>query len=141
MSLYLATTLCGSLDHTAFRQGKTCPFMYQVKTEEPTPVSPVPPAHPMAAASPSPPHYPPQVPMGMPVFGKVPMVLVCPCCKKEVRTETQKETGLGTWLLALGGCLIFCPIAILPFVLDDLKDTVHVCPLCRKEIGLHQLVK
>ncbi|CAG5112200.1 Oidioi.mRNA.OKI2018_I69.chr2.g6443.t1.cds [Oikopleura dioica] len=70
-------------------------------------------------------------------LGSEPMFCVCPHCKKEGMSSTQKDTGLGNHLGALGciivGCVLGC--CFIPYCIDDLKDTVHTCSSCQRVIG------
>jgi hypothetical protein len=115
---------------------------FQEKPGQPTPQTPITPPPPVGPTMPQAgtPYYPPQMPMGMPKFGKIPQRTVCPCCRTEVITETWKEAGTATWLIGIGGCFVVGPFAFLAFCLDDLKDTLHVCPKCRKEIGAKRIL-
>ncbi|XP_038065959.1 lipopolysaccharide-induced tumor necrosis factor-alpha factor homolog [Patiria miniata] len=63
----------------------------------------------------------------------------CPSCHNSVTTVTYQENGGAVWLAAgvllmmglwLGCCLI-------PFCIPALKDTVHVCPVCKFTVGKH----
>ncbi|XP_038065960.1 lipopolysaccharide-induced tumor necrosis factor-alpha factor homolog [Patiria miniata] len=93
-------------------------------------------------------HQPPPVPQQQTVITTVampmkmtpyPSQLQCPSCHNSVTTVTHKEIGGAVWLsaavLLLFGLWLGC--CLIPFCIPALKDTVHVCPICKFTIGKH----
>jgi len=64
----------------------------------------------------------------------VPVSVTCPHCRAQVVTAVSYTTGLLVWLLCLGLLLIGCWLGccLIPFCIDDLKDTTHYCPNCKQ---------
>ena len=64
-----------------------------------------------------------------------PVQLSCPCCKMNVPTVVNQESGntTYTWCAAIGCCIspLFC---CLPFVMDSCLDKAHYCPNCGHNI-------
>ncbi|RNA17581.1 lipopolysaccharide-induced tumor necrosis factor-alpha factor [Brachionus plicatilis] len=66
-----------------------------------------------------------------------------PYCLAEIITKIDYKSGLTNWL-ACGGicisglCLLFpwFGCQFIPFCINDLKDVVHSCPNCKKELGI-----
>ncbi|KAL0485174.1 lipopolysaccharide-induced tumor necrosis factor LITAF [Acrasis kona] len=67
----------------------------------------------------------------------LPTMTQCPNCRSNVTTKTNKVVGVGNFLAAgvcvLIGCVGGC--CLIPFCVDDLKDTEHSCPACHSHIG------
>mmetsp|Transcript_23104 Transcript_23104/g.91646 ORF Transcript_23104/g.91646 Transcript_23104/m.91646 type:complete len:162 (+) Transcript_23104:176-661(+) len=105
-----------------------------------------------AVVSETPPTAAPQAPavqpVGQPVavivqpFRAFPVQTVCRSCHRTVVTRTSKETGLAVWgsccVLCLAGCWLGC--CLIPFCVEDLKDTTHTCPECGTLLGEHRLI-
>lgn len=79
-------------------------------------------------------------------LSKQPVSMNCPQCNARIVTRVTKQTGGGTWLISGGVCLAGCvfPIlwlgcCLLPFCIDDCKDSVHHCSNCNAYIGTHTL--
>ena len=74
------------------------------------------------------------------VFSKHPASLTCQHCNAAVVTRTRAETGTITWVSAgamvLFGLWLGC--CLIPFCIDDLKDTVHECPNCNRVIDVYK---
>jgi len=71
------------------------------------------------------------------VWTEYPQQYVCPYCHYYGFTETSKKIGAATWL-TFSGCLLFgCwfGCCLIPFCLDDLKDTIHRCANCHRMVG------
>ncbi|GFR48124.1 hypothetical protein Agub_g9951 [Astrephomene gubernaculifera] len=59
----------------------------------------------------------------------------CGGCHRLVVPEPQKESGLCSFISAVGLCASGCwPCACLPFCCNTTKDTVYRCPNCSMEI-------
>jgi len=70
-------------------------------------------------------------------LGGRPIQMVCPHCRAEIRTNTEKRPGLIAFIsgavLAMLGCVWGC--CLIPCCLDDCLDTEHTCPNCQGYIG------
>jgi len=64
--------------------------------------------------------------------------MYCPNCKREVQTWIDYENNSTVWIFAIVLCLVSCVLAIIPFLLDSLKDVNHHCPYCRRIIATSQ---
>jgi len=61
--------------------------------------------------------------------------LYCPICKKNVVTVVQFENNSKLWIIsAILYFFTYC-LFFLVFLIKDLKDAVHYCPYCKREIG------
>lgn len=70
------------------------------------------------------------------------MFCVCPHCRYEGQSITTKVTGLANHIGAAGTCLIGCWLGccLIPYCLDDLKDTEHQCASCKRLIGIKKVI-
>ena len=70
-------------------------------------------------------------------YGDHPQQLICPHCRANVLSQVKHETGLITWLIAGGLCLLGCwaGCCLVPFCVDACKDVEHYCPNCRALMG------
>ncbi|CAL8139084.1 unnamed protein product [Orchesella dallaii] len=70
-------------------------------------------------------------------LGNRPINMVCPQCRAEIRTSTEKRPGLIAFIsgavLAMLGCVWGC--CLIPCCLDECMDTEHTCPNCQGFIG------
>ncbi|KAK3755787.1 hypothetical protein RRG08_033964 [Elysia crispata] len=75
-------------------------------------------------------------------FGQSPALIVCPHCQATVTTSTDYTTGLMTWLLAGGVCIVGCWLGccLVPFCIDAGKDVVHTCPNCKRQVGMFKQI-
>jgi len=60
--------------------------------------------------------------------------LRCPHCNKTVDTVVQYEDNALVWVLCII-LFIFTFLCCIPFCINDLKDAVHYCPICKNEIA------
>jgi len=69
-----------------------------------------------------------------------PFRTTCPYCNADVVTAVRKETGVLTWIACVGcvlfGCWLGC--CLIPFCVDPLKDSEHICPNCSRMIAKRQ---
>jgi len=59
----------------------------------------------------------------------------CPNCRQQVYTVVHYEDTAIVWLLCI---ILFCFTGILcfiPFLIPSLKDAIHYCPICRRELA------
>ena len=64
--------------------------------------------------------------------------MYCPFCKKNVNTMISYENNSMVWIIAI--ILFMCTIIFffIPFLIKDLKDAIHYCPYCRREIARNE---
>lgn len=76
-------------------------------------------------------------------FGQAPATITCQHCQATVTTATDYTTGLMTWLLAGGICIVglFCGCCLIPFCIDAGKDVVHNCPNCKRQVGMFKQIR
>ena len=76
------------------------------------------------------------------IYGHFPVATRCPHCHADVVTRVEKHSGLMTWLscggLACVGCWLGC--CLIPFCIDDLKDSHHHCPQCKNLIAVKPVI-
>ncbi|KAI7833945.1 hypothetical protein BX661DRAFT_66875 [Kickxella alabastrina] len=65
----------------------------------------------------------------------VPVELQCPNCYKYVHTKIQTRASSRTVAMAVAIATVYWPLAVLPFVTQWMKKTVHICPCCRHDLG------
>ena len=63
--------------------------------------------------------------------------MVCPNCNKAVDTVIDYESNSYVWLLCFLLFLFTACLCCIPFCIDSIKDVVHRCPICNKEIARH----
>jgi len=76
------------------------------------------------------------------LIGKHSQLVQCPNCRAEIMTRTNHDSGVLTWLMCAGLCLIGCDAGccLIPFCLDSCKDVIHECPNCNYQIGKRKLI-
>lgn len=73
------------------------------------------------------------------VLRDVPGQTMCPHCQRNVITHTEHTSGLMTWLICGGLCLVGCgPCSFIPFCLDSCRDVEHLCPNCRRLLFVYK---
>ncbi|XP_076450113.1 lipopolysaccharide-induced tumor necrosis factor-alpha factor homolog [Babylonia areolata] len=80
-----------------------------------------------------------QVAMGLPpnmtcAMSPVPVNVQCPFCQAVTTTTTEKEVGMRAKLVACSLVFAAC-CCLIPLFWDNLKDVVHYCGSCQREIG------
>jgi len=61
--------------------------------------------------------------------------IICPNCKKEVDTIVSVENSTLVWILCVVLFLFTGICCFIPFLIKSLKEYVHYCPSCRREIA------
>ncbi|CAH8668228.1 unnamed protein product [Schistosoma margrebowiei] len=117
------------------------PSSFPVPGLPPTP----PPTYQESVTLPLPPEYEerlPEVIVTQPpatVFKWNPVGMTCPYCHHIIVTKVRSESGLLAWLLCgvmfLTGLWLFC---LIPFYLKSTQDVVHICPLCKSQLGSYK---
>ncbi|CAH8588351.1 unnamed protein product [Schistosoma turkestanicum] len=73
------------------------------------------------------------------VFKWNPVGMTCPYCHRNIVTKVRSESGLLAWLLCglmfLTGLWLFC---LIPFYLKSTQDVIHICPLCKSQLGFYK---
>ncbi len=79
----------------------------------------------------------PQQPQGPPTpafYGRDPMYITCPICRKAVTTSTATECSSKQWIMCVVLCLtVGC--CCIPFCCSDCYNIVHTCPDCGQQVG------
>jgi len=75
-------------------------------------------------------------------FLESPVAMTCPFCQASIVTSTVYTNGTLTWIACggvalMGGWLGCC---LVPFCMDSLKDVIHNCPNCQKQVGVYRRV-
>jgi lipopolysaccharide-induced tumor necrosis factor-alpha factor len=73
---------------------------------------------------------------------RFPTTVACQHCGNTIQTQVHHEAGTSTWLVCLLCCVIGCDAGccLIPFCVDELKDTVHTCPSCHVVIGRKSMI-
>lgn len=66
-----------------------------------------------------------------------PVRCTCPSCRANIVTHLNFESGIATWLISGGLCLLGlgAGCCLIPFCVNACKDVEHHCPNCRAFIG------
>ncbi|XP_055378378.1 lipopolysaccharide-induced tumor necrosis factor-alpha factor homolog [Condylostylus longicornis] len=83
-------------------------------------------------------HNSPQVVHVRPIpLGPKSQTILCPSCHATIQTELRYETSSKTHLMALLLCLLFWPVACIPYCMDSCQSANHYCPNCGAYIGTY----
>ena len=84
----------------------------------------------------------PVAPLPPVFFGRHSTNITCPTHGTPSHTITTAETGLGTWLVCGGLCLLGCNLGccFIPFCINDAKDIKHTCANCGTFVGERKLI-
>lgn len=75
-----------------------------------------------------------------PFLPKYSITVTCQHCNNNVQTRVDHQVGTGTYCASAAMCLICCPLAWIPCVVDGCKDVVHYCPNCGSSIGMNTIL-
>mmetsp|Transcript_20162 Transcript_20162/g.37521 ORF Transcript_20162/g.37521 Transcript_20162/m.37521 type:complete len:104 (-) Transcript_20162:8731-9042(-) len=93
------------------------------------------------SSNPAPIYGQPQVVMLPPstLYGKEPVLVLCPHCRVQSFTEIKREYGVCTWLSCCGCCCLGCwfGCCLIPFCVPQLHDVEHRCGNCKSFLGKH----
>ncbi|KAL6621161.1 LITAF-like zinc ribbon domain-containing protein [Neocallimastix sp. 'constans'] len=73
--------------------------------------------------------------LGEPEIPKTPFLVKCPHCNTDVRTVIKYENNEIVYLLCIVLCIVSCIFSFIPFLINGIKDCVHYCPYCKREIS------
>ena len=78
-----------------------------------------------------------QGPRQSPRLGRVPVSMTCYSCQAQITTSIRTETGMLQYIAAAGICFFGCWLGccLIPFCVDDWRDTTHYCPSCNSVLG------
>ncbi|KAJ1879937.1 hypothetical protein H4R99_005341 [Coemansia sp. RSA 1722] len=65
----------------------------------------------------------------------VPVQIECPRCGQYIQTKVKSKASTRTLAASAALATIYWPLALLPFVTQWLKKTVHLCPCCKHNLG------
>ena len=74
------------------------------------------------------------------VWGKAPQQAFCTYCRNHVTTRVDYNTGMCTWLSCVA-CSFFgfnLGCCLVPFCINEFKDSYHYCSLCGGLLGIHK---
>lgn len=78
-------------------------------------------------------------PVGVLRFGRYPLQMRCPQCQADIVTSTDLELGTFAWCMCvLIACFWLWPFCFIALCIDSLKDVIHSCPNCKKELGRYK---
>ncbi|ODM99742.1 Lipopolysaccharide-induced tumor necrosis factor-alpha factor [Orchesella cincta] len=65
---------------------------------------------------------------------------LCPCCQREIYTNTNKKASIWAWISCCVICCIgcFCGCCFIPLCMDTCQDTEHSCPECGTDLGTYK---
>ncbi|KXJ29847.1 Lipopolysaccharide-induced tumor necrosis factor-alpha factor-like [Exaiptasia diaphana] len=72
-----------------------------------------------------------------PIYGELPINVICPYCQARIMTSIVLEDGNLTYFAASALCVLGCwfGCCLIPFCMDSCKDVIHICGNCRAPIG------
>lgn len=75
-------------------------------------------------------------------FEDVPSAACCTSCGIQVLTYTEYRVSSATWALAGLLCAFGCHLGccLIPFFIKSFKDVIHLCPLCKTQLGKYAQV-
>ena len=59
-----------------------------------------------------------------------PVQLFCPCCLQFVLTSVMKQNTCSAYYWSACMCVFMQPFCLVPFCIDNCKETVHSCSSC-----------
>lgn len=70
-------------------------------------------------------------------WGKSPQNAHCPFCRSTGMSRVEHERGLLTWASCFGISLLGgnCGCCLIPFFIDEFKDSYHYCQVCNSLLG------
>ncbi|PVU90590.1 hypothetical protein BB559_004549 [Furculomyces boomerangus] len=74
-------------------------------------------------------------------FKGTPVNTTCPNCGQNIVPLAERKHGVDTlWAVTCLGVL-FWPLMWIPLVMDSLKNSTHICPNCKADLGKYILVQ
>jgi lipopolysaccharide-induced tumor necrosis factor-alpha factor len=80
------------------------------------------------------------VPVNSSTWGKAPQMTTCPFCRTMAPTHVKFERGLFTWASCIGISLLGlnAGCCLVPFCIDEFKDSYHYCQVCNALLGVRK---
>ncbi|CAK83429.1 unnamed protein product (macronuclear) [Paramecium tetraurelia] len=68
-------------------------------------------------------------------YTRQPHVVYCANCNNQIQTHVQLKIGKGQLMMALIMLPKLLCACVIPLLMDDCRDAVHLCPVCKAEVG------
>lgn len=82
------------------------------------------------------------IPVNACSWGKLSQMSNCPFCRTTGYSQVRYERGLFTWAscisISILGCNAGC--CLIPFCLDEFKDSYHYCQVCSSLLGIRKFL-
>ncbi|ORX75632.1 hypothetical protein BCR32DRAFT_296788 [Anaeromyces robustus] len=69
------------------------------------------------------------------VVSRNPVQMRCPYCNENICTVIKYENNSLVWILTILLFIFCCCCFCIPLLIDDIKDVIHYCPICNREIA------
>lgn len=69
------------------------------------------------------------------VVSRNPVQMRCPYCNENIVTVIKYENNSLVWILTILLFIFCCCCFCIPLLIDDIKDVIHYCPICNREIA------
>jgi len=69
------------------------------------------------------------------VVSRNPVQMRCPYCNENIVTVIKYENNSLVWILTILLFIFCCCCFCIPLLIDDIKDVIHYCPICSREIA------
>ncbi|KAG4088022.1 hypothetical protein H8356DRAFT_1009929 [Neocallimastix lanati (nom. inval.)] len=69
------------------------------------------------------------------VVSRNPVQMRCPYCNENICTIIKYENNALVWILTILLFIFCCCCFCIPLLIDDIKDVIHYCPNCNREIA------
>lgn len=78
------------------------------------------------------------MPINSHTWGKGSQMTTCPFCRTMAPSQVKYETGLFTWASCVGLSLLGlnAGCCLIPFCVNEFKDTYHYCQVCNSLLGI-----
>ncbi|OUM63660.1 hypothetical protein PIROE2DRAFT_9736, partial [Piromyces sp. E2] len=73
--------------------------------------------------------------MMLSVVSRNPVQMRCPYCNENIVTVIKYENNSLVWILTILLFIFCCCCFCIPLLIDDIKDVIHYCPICNREIA------
>jgi len=69
------------------------------------------------------------------IVSRNPVQMRCPYCNENIVTVIKYENNSLVWILTILLFIFCCCCFCIPLLIDDIKDVIHYCPICNREIA------